>query len=189
MKQFLWAGALAILLFSACSDDSGGGNVIEVVPTSAELSGTWGSSATELIDTCGFDEGAAFAPMFIEDNGDSVVFNFADSLGFCQQSVRDRIGDVVSLNKTDTFDGGCGLVQVNSQYVYEFDGNSFSGTATHRYVTLSGFCSNLPCDYTLAVSGSRCDDCWPGCVEPFAQTTGLTTEVPQVARERLHEPR
>jgi hypothetical protein len=99
----------------------------------------------------------------LRGEGGNVVFTFADAYGTCEESVRSRSGNAVILTRTDTIDGSCGIVRVQSQIVCEFTETSVSGTATHQYTLLSGACSNVPCSYQLAIGGSRCDGCWPGC--------------------------
>jgi hypothetical protein len=157
--------ALILTLFLAgCGDDNGNyvGDILSD-PEPLVIAGEWSTSTTEVLDTCGFDPFPPYSPLLVEESGSTVVFTFNDGLGNCQESVRQRTGNTVSLIKTDTIDGGCGLVRVQSHYLYEFTQTSLSGTATHQYSMLDGNCSNVPCTYQLAVGGHRCQDCWPGC--------------------------
>ena len=156
---------ILLLLLAGCSDDVGNsaGGVLPD-PEALVIDGEWGTSTTEVLDTCGFDPFPPYSPLLVAESGSAVVFTFNDGHGNCQESVRQRTGNTVSLTKTDTIDGGCGLVRVQSNYIYEFTETSLSGTATHQYSLLDGNCSNVPCTYQLAVGGNRCQDCWPGCV-------------------------
>lgn len=167
MGRLPLAACLALvpaLLLLGCGDDDGS-SVGDVIgdPEPLVISGEWNTSTTEVLDTCGFDPFPPYSPLLVEESGSSVVFTFNDGLGNCQESVRQRAGNTVTLTKTDTIDGGCGLIRVQSHYVYEFTETSLSGSATHQYSLLSGACSNVPCTYQLAVGGNRCQDCWPGC--------------------------
>lgn len=151
---------------SGCSDGDGD-TIIVGGSDEAAISGEWGTTATESLDTCGFDPPPSFEPMLIDEAGDdAVVFVFEDDFGQCVDSVREREGNVVVLEQTDTFVANCGLVEVKSNIIYNFDENSFSGTSRHRYTLLQGNCANLPCDYQMVVAGNRCENCWKGCVSP-----------------------
>jgi hypothetical protein len=157
------------LLASGCGGEGGsvGGGPAGggIDPPGTEIGGEWATWSTETNDTCGFDAMAPYAPLLVEDHGDSVMFTFADGFGGCEQSVRLRSGDTVTLTRSDTIDGGCGIVRIQSSYVYHFSESALTGAVTHQYSVLDGACSNLPCTYQLSVTGSRCDHCWPGCAE------------------------
>ena len=157
--------ALSLALFLAGCGDDNGNSVGDILsdPEPLVISGEWSTSTTEVLDTCGFDPFPPYSPLLVAESGNSVVFTFNDGQGNCQESVRQRTGNTVTLTKSDTIDGGCGLVRVQSNYLYLFTETSLSGTATHQYSLLDGYCSNLPCTYQLAVGGNRCEGCWPGC--------------------------
>ncbi len=158
--------AAGLLLAAACGGDGGDGGVSVVAgpPEPLALAGEWQTTATEAFDSCGFDPPPAAAPLLIEEGGDSVVFTLADPFGFCDQTVRDRAGEVVTLYRSDIVDAGCGIVQINSTIIYRFTATGFSGTSTPVYSPQAGYSGNRPCEYKLAVAGLRCDGCWPGCV-------------------------
>jgi hypothetical protein len=165
------SGVLALLCAGCAGGDTiniaGDGDGGIVSPPVTDLAGEWGTTAVESYDTCGFDPPPAFEPAFIEEIGDdTLLMTFIAADGTCEESVRDRDGDIVTMTLTDVFDGGCGMVLLTTTVTYRFSGASFSGTADHRLELVSGFCANLPCDYSMAVTGSRCDGCWPGCVQP-----------------------
>jgi hypothetical protein len=158
--------SLLLLTCLACGSGSGGsdgGGDILGPPGPAPISGDWSTTATESLDTCGFDPLPPWAPLHVEESGDSVIMTFSDGAGGCEQSVRERTGDTVTLTRTDTIDAPCGTIRVTSEAVYDFTESTLSGSSTHRYSVLYGNCSNLPCTYQLSVGGTRCDACFPAC--------------------------
>jgi hypothetical protein len=163
----------SLLLLVGCGGEGGsvdgGGLTGGIIPEPEPLiiDGEWGTDTTEVLDTCGFDPFPSYAPLLVEDSGNSVIFTFTDGYGNCEQSVRVRNGNTVTLTRTDTFDAGCGIVRVQSNMVYEFTETTLSGTSTHQYSVLDGYCGNVPCTYQLAIGGTRCNGCWTGCADPY----------------------
>ncbi len=174
-KLFSICALLTIALGTGCGGDGatvvGGpgdlddGGILDP-PVNATIGGQWATNTTEVLDTCGFDPLPAYSPLLVEESGDSVVFTFTDGFGNCEQSVRSRSGDTVTLTRTDTIDAGCGLVRVQSNITYDFTQDTLTGLSTHQYSVLEGGCANLPCTYQLAIGGTRCDGCFGGCAAP-----------------------
>lgn len=161
---------LMLALSLGCQGSGGDVNVVLEPPAvdtgSPSPAGHWTTTTTEILDTCGFEPlPSTTDPLLIEEAGSSLVFTFSDQLGRCEASVRERSGDFVTLSRTDTVAACGGSVLVQSRIVYEFTAEGFAGTAEHFYSNLSASCANLPCEYRLAVAGSRCEGCWPGCVQ------------------------
>jgi hypothetical protein len=179
---------LLILTFTlaGCGGEGGsvtgggtGGVIDDPLPT--VIGGEWATNTTEVLDTCGFDPYPSYAPLQVEESGNSVIFTFNDGYGTCEQSVRQRSGDTVTLTRSDTFDAGCGVVRVQSNIVYNFTTDTISGHATHQYSMLYGYCGNVPCTYELSIAGTRCDGCFTSCVAyleereilPTSESTGI----------------
>jgi hypothetical protein len=151
-----------VSLAAACSGSDGG--TLEP-PPALEIGGEWSTTTIETLDTCGFDPFPPQSQLMIEEAGDSAIFTFVGASGICERSVRERLGDVVTMSRTDTFDGGCAIVMVQSTMTYRFSADGFSGTARHVYTNVDGACANLPCEYELSVAGVPCEGCWPGCAD------------------------
>jgi hypothetical protein len=165
------ASALVVLslLSCACSGDSHAPTQM-LEPPGIDIGGEWSTTTVETRDTCGFDPFPPQSPLLVEEAAASAIFTFVGSSGICERSVRDRIGEVVTLSRTDTFDAGCAVVMVQSTMTYEFGEDGFSGTAHHVYTNVDGACANLPCEYELSIAGVRCDGCWPGCADVQSQS-------------------
>ena len=132
-------------------------------PQPLDISGTWATNATVAFDSCGFDPPEAYEPVLIEESGSNVIMTFADADGTCEESVRTRDGDTVTLTRSDVLDLDGDFIRIDVNIVYRFTEDSFTGTVTQSLTDLGNVFSDLPCEIRLDVTGTRCDNCWTGC--------------------------
>lgn len=163
-------------------------------PQPLSIDGGWSTYASEQSDSCGFDPPQAYAPILIEEAGGIVTVTVDDGTGVCRQSTRTRVGDRLTLTGSDVLNLGGAFVRVDLNIVYDFTEDSFSGTVTQRFTDLSNVFEDLPCQVTLAVTGTRCDGCWTGCssiqgASDGPQTPDTEDGLRELSRSRAFETR
>ena len=173
MKRLMFAGLL--LLLAGCGGGGSSGGMMESPPP-INVSGQWDVVVNETLDTCGIPAPNISAPLLIEQRGNTAIVTVIDPFGFCIPFTYSLSGGTLTLQRTDRVLAGTCEYDVTVDSVLVFSGSTFTGTETNHFSFIAGTCSGT-CDWNLSVAGTRCANCWPGCVAPAlsVQTLGGPT--------------
>ncbi len=162
-----------IVCAGGCGGDDGGGDVIN---PPLDISGQWSVTATPTSNTCHPLGAPDTQGYLLALNGNQVSTQPEGDV--CGPVTRGTIsGDTLAINwtVTDSLQGpGQCVVRHAFTGTIVFTTNTLSGSGSDTVTLVSGNCNyaygypTLPCRMDSTDTGTRCNGCYGGCIQPMA---------------------